>query len=122
MSNMSNTCLLVCLVLFCIFLQGVNTADCAVSRVQGCVTNFATAGISAGQDITKLCSAAHSYLNCLEKYVADCVQDLSSNSYVSTFITAAKQELNKAGCGNGANGPVYSIIAIAVGVCLQRLF
>ncbi|XP_056002319.1 uncharacterized protein LOC125662792 [Ostrea edulis] len=122
MHKMPNTCLLVCLLPFCLFLQGVNTANCNVSRVQSCASRYTAAVISAGQDITKICSAAHSYLNCLDKYVADCIHYPGSNSYVSNLITAAKQQLNKAGCeASGANGSVYSIIAITVGFFLHRV-
>ncbi|XP_056002315.1 uncharacterized protein LOC130049144 isoform X2 [Ostrea edulis] len=109
------------LVVVCLILQCANAQDCQTAKLQACVESFRSDVLSAGRDKTRLCSAANTYLNCVNKVVSDCNLDSSTHS-VSQAITAAKHELSLAGCGNGASGSVYSILTIVVGICLHRLF
>ncbi|XP_056002310.1 uncharacterized protein LOC130049137 [Ostrea edulis] len=122
MPRFSITTTLACLASVCLCLQGANAQDCATPKLQTCATNFAAAAAAAGQDKTKICSAANSYLDCVNKVVTDCKLDPNSSSIINQAITTAKQELAQAGCGNGASGSVYSVVAIVLGVFLHRLF
>ncbi|XP_056002311.1 uncharacterized protein LOC125662634 [Ostrea edulis] len=122
MQKYSMTVILACLVSGVLFLPGANAQDCPTPKIQACNTTFGTAVGAAGQDKTKICSAANSYLNCVNKIVTDCKLDPNRNSAIRQAIATAKRQSSQAGCGNGASGSVYSIVTIVVGVCLHKLF
>ncbi|XP_056002318.1 uncharacterized protein LOC125662250 [Ostrea edulis] len=109
-----------CLVSVCLFLQTADAQDCANPKLQTCVTNFTTAATSAGQDKTNICSAANSYLKCVNRIIADCNLDTNSGSVIIQAIVAAKSQLTQAGCSNGVGGNTQDCATPKIQACVTN--
>ncbi|XP_052066146.1 uncharacterized protein LOC127705828 [Mytilus californianus] len=124
MDKLSAVTLIACFVSISTVMQGAGADDCA-PKIASCTTNYTNALPEAAVtgDKNKICSAANTYLDCLNKVVTDCKLE-SGTSVISQTIAAAKQALSQYGCGsgNGAGSLVFNLVAMASGLTFYKLF
>ncbi|XP_063398863.1 uncharacterized protein LOC134683482 [Mytilus trossulus] len=123
MDKMSFVTVIACLVSIIIVLQGADAQDCNTPKMSTCTKTYSGTVAGAGGSKNKICSAAHTYLDCLNKVFTDCKLD-SSSSTIGHTIAAAKQALSQYGCGrgNGAGSLVFNLVALMSGLIFYELF
>ncbi|XP_076116872.1 uncharacterized protein LOC143084350 [Mytilus galloprovincialis] len=122
MDKLSFVTVVACLVSISIVMQGADAQDCATSKITACSTTYSGAVAGAGGDKKKICSAANTYLDCLNKVVTDCKLD-PGTSIISQTIAAAKKALSQYGCGsgNGAGSIVFNLVTMMSGLTISGL-
>ncbi|VDI32883.1 Hypothetical predicted protein [Mytilus galloprovincialis] len=81
---------------------GADAQNCSPSKITTCLTNYNSAIAGAGEDTNTFCSAANTYLDCLNEVHINCNFDSGITSLGQT-IAGAKQTLSQYGCGGGAD-------------------
>ncbi|VDI53039.1 Hypothetical predicted protein [Mytilus galloprovincialis] len=99
MDCLSFVTVIACLISISIVMQGADAQDCSTPKMTSCSTTYANVVEGAVGDKKKICSAANTYLNCLNKVVTDCKLD-PGTSIISQTIADAKQALSQFGCGS----------------------
>ncbi|XP_071177316.1 uncharacterized protein [Mytilus edulis] len=121
---LSAVTLIACFVSISIVMQGVYAQDdppCADTGINNCQMSYDGAvGIAEGNK-KMICSAAKTYLDCLNQVVTDCKLKPSD---VSQTIAPGKQALsdNKCGSGNSAGSLVFNLVAMVSGLIFYKLF
>ncbi|XP_063398865.1 uncharacterized protein LOC134683485 [Mytilus trossulus] len=100
---------------------GADAQNCSSSKITTCSTNYNSAIAGAGEDTNTFCSAANTYLDCLNEVVTNCNLDSGSISLNQT-IAAAKQTRSGCGGANGAGSLVFNLVAIVSGHTFYKLF
>ncbi|CAG2213299.1 unnamed protein product [Mytilus edulis] len=103
--------------------SGTDAHDCASQKIKACSKTYNNVVAGDAGDMKKICSAANTYLNCLNKVVTDCKLD-PGTSIISQSIAAAKQALSQYGCGsgNGAGSLVFNLVAMISGLTFISCF
>ncbi|XP_062609343.1 uncharacterized protein LOC134271105 [Saccostrea cucullata] len=94
---------------FVCFLISVNVIKHAeaqiCSQLTPCVFALTTALAGAGKDISKLCSAYNTYVNCLNKAASGCSVDISD------IMQTAKNSLSQYGCSSSGGDSIPDTIS-----------
>ncbi|VDI51221.1 Hypothetical predicted protein [Mytilus galloprovincialis] len=121
---MSFVTVIACLASISIVMQEAYAQDCATPKISTCTITYNSAVAGVGGDKNTICSAANTYLDCLNKVFTDCKLDSnSSSSFISQTIAVAKQALSKYGCGsgNGAGSLVFNLVTMMSGLTMSGL-
>ncbi|XP_076116621.1 uncharacterized protein LOC143084099 [Mytilus galloprovincialis] len=102
MDCLSSVSVIACLVSISIVMQEAEAQDCSTPKTTSCSTTYANVVEGARGDKKTICSAANTYLDCLNKVATDCKLD-PGTSIISQTIADAKQALSQFGCGSGTD-------------------
>ncbi|XP_061185145.1 uncharacterized protein LOC133193192 [Saccostrea echinata] len=118
--NLCTFCLVFCLISLTAHIQGTVAQGCSSSDALTCSTNFANAYRAAANNYENICSAAHQFLDCVNKVLTACSTDSLSRNSVNQYMNQARQELNQYGCG--AAGLFFNLLVMVLGVAFSYTF
>ncbi|XP_062598024.1 uncharacterized protein LOC134259461 [Saccostrea cucullata] len=111
--------LVCCMILLTTYIQGTVAVGCTTNDVTTCSTTYTYAIRAAGNDIEKMCSVTHQFLDCLDKVLASCGTDSSLDS-AKAYVNQARKTINQNACG--AVGLVFNLLAMAFCLAFTYIF
>ncbi|XP_061185287.1 uncharacterized protein LOC133193367 [Saccostrea echinata] len=121
--SLSTIGLVFCFISLTVYIQGTVAQGCFSDDALTCSTNFVNAVNAYGADANnyeKICSAAHQFLDCINKVLTTCTMDSPSRNTVNQYMNQARQALNQYGCG--AAGLFISLSVMALGLAFTYTF
>ncbi|XP_063396641.1 uncharacterized protein LOC134681127 isoform X1 [Mytilus trossulus] len=102
--------------------SGVGPQDCASPEENSCQRSYDDSEGIAKKDKKKICSAAKTLLDCLNKVVTDC--NMTDPTIVRQTIAPGKLALsdNKCGSGNRAGSLVFNLYAMVLVLIFYKVF